>query len=216
MADETSAPGRADEVARRGGLRASHEDRDRVVELLQVAVGDGRLTAEELDERLEAALTARTHDELAVLTSDLPAASGAAVLAPPPEPRDVMRIACRSGSTKRDGRWIVPQRLEVRVTSGSVLLDFTEAVTTQPLLQIDAEVNSGRLTLLTRPGVVVDTDDVAIRSGRVRVRAPWGSDVPVTLRIDVSGKVGSGDITARPPRRAFRDWLLRRPRRYAG
>ena len=48
-------------------LRASHEDRDRVVEILRVAAGDGRLTAAELDERLEAALTARTNSELAVM-----------------------------------------------------------------------------------------------------------------------------------------------------
>jgi hypothetical protein len=41
------------------GLRASHEDRDRVVEALRVAGGDGRLTAEELDTRLEAALTGK-------------------------------------------------------------------------------------------------------------------------------------------------------------
>ena len=44
------------------------------MEILRVAAGDGRLTAEELDQRLEAALTARTYAELAVLTTDLPAA----------------------------------------------------------------------------------------------------------------------------------------------
>jgi hypothetical protein len=48
----------------------------------------------------------------------------------------------------------------------------------------------------------------------VRIRAPRGPDVPVTLRIDVSGQVGSGSITARPPRRTFWQWLLRRPSRY--
>ena len=45
-------------VPDRGELRASHEDRDRAVERLRVAAGDGRLSADELDERLEAALTA--------------------------------------------------------------------------------------------------------------------------------------------------------------
>ncbi|HUC24447.1 MAG TPA: DUF1707 domain-containing protein, partial [Streptosporangiaceae bacterium] len=49
-------------------IRASHADRDRTAELLRVAAGDGRLTPEELDERLEAALTAKTLSELAVLT----------------------------------------------------------------------------------------------------------------------------------------------------
>ena len=76
MADETPGRGPGDEIRPVPELRASHEDRDRVVELLRTAAGDGRLTAEELDERLEAALTARTHSELAVLTADLPAITG--------------------------------------------------------------------------------------------------------------------------------------------
>ena len=73
MTDEASPPQRGAELASQAGLRASHVDRDQVVELLRVAAGDGRLTAEELDERLEAALTARTYGELAALTTDLPA-----------------------------------------------------------------------------------------------------------------------------------------------
>jgi hypothetical protein len=94
------------------------------------------------------------------------------------------------------------------------MLDFTQAVITQPSLQIDANVGSGMLTLLTKPGIVVDADDVTVRSGGVKVRAPWGPDVPVILRIEVTGKVGSGHLKARPPRRAFWQWLLRRPHPY--
>jgi hypothetical protein len=212
--DETVAPG-AEVVARGGELRASHEDRDRIVDVLRVAAGDGRLTAEELDERVGAALTARTYGELTALVSDLPAAAGAAVGVPDAKPKEMLRIETHSGSARRDGRWLVPQRMEVRATSGSVTLDFTEAVITWPSLEIDAEVRSGSVTLVTKPGIVVDTDDVAIRSGTVKVRAPWSPDVPVLLRISVSGKVGSGTIRARPPRpprRTFWQWLLRRPR----
>ncbi len=218
MADEVSVPGRGGETQSPGEVRASHEDRDRVVEVLQAAAGDGRLTAEEFEERLGAALTARTHGELARLTTDLPAAAGFAGVAPAPEPKDVVRIDLRSGSAKRDGRWVVPRRIEVRVTSGHVTLDFTQALLSQPTLRIDADVSSGSLTLVTKPGMMVDTDDVAIRSGTVRVRAPWGPEVPVTLRIDVSGRVGSGVISVRPPRpprRTFWQWLRRRPRRPA-
>ena len=185
MMGEVPPPGRGDEVTSAGELRASHEDRDRVAELLRVAAGDGRLTAEELDERLEVALTARTYGELAALTTDLPAAPGSATGTPVPKPKDAVRIDCHSGNAKRDGHWMVPQRIEVRVTSSNVTLDFTEAVAAQPSLQIDAEVRSGNLTLVTKPGVVVDTDNVAVRSGNVKVRAPWGPEVPVTLRIEV-------------------------------
>jgi hypothetical protein len=45
--------------------------------------------------------------------------------------------------------------------------------------------------------------------------APWGPDVPVALRVQVSGQVGSGSIKARPPRRTFWQWLTRKPRPYA-
>lgn len=210
MTGEVSPLGHGDQTGAGGDLRASHEDRDQVVEVLRVAAGDGRLTAEELDERLEAALTARTHAELAVLTRDLPAGPGLA----PAAPKDLVRIDLRSGHTKREGRWLVPRQMQVRVTSGHARLDFTQAVISERSLHIDAEVRSGSLTLLTKPGVVVDTDDVAVRSGHVKIRAPWGPDVPVILQVTVSGKVGSGHIVARPPRRTLWQWLLRRPRPY--
>jgi len=214
MTGEVTPRGDGDERLPARELRASHEDRDRVVEQLRMAAGDGRLTAEELDQRLEIALTARTYGELTALTSDLPAGPGLATAA---EPKDLIRIDTHSGSAKRDGRWVVPKRMEIRATSGSVRLDFTEAVITQPVLRIDVEVTSGSLTLITKPGIVVDTDDVSIRSGTVKVPPPEGPEVPALLSIHVAGKVGSGTIMARrprpprPPRRTFWQWLLRRP-----
>ena len=201
------------EIAR-SELRASHDDRDRVVEMLRVSAGDGRLTAEELDERLEQAMTARTYGELARLVADLPATGSAESLATAPRAKDVVRIDTRSGHVKRVERWIVPQRMEVKVTSGEVVLDFTQAVITHPTLKLDIDVRSGHVKLLTRPGIEVDADDVAIRSGNVRVKAPWDPDVPVRLRVEVTGKVGSGHFIARPKYRTFWQWLTRQPKPY--
>src|SRR5206468_1146528 len=65
----------------RAELRASHEDRDIIVDQLRVAAGDGRIDAEELDQRIEAALNARTYGELDVLTKDLPPSTRAAGVA---------------------------------------------------------------------------------------------------------------------------------------
>ena len=82
-------------------------------------------------------------------------------------------------------------------------------------MQIDAEVRSGSLTLVTKPGITVDVNDVALRSGRVKDRTQWSPAAPALLHIQVSGQVGSGSITVRgprPPRRTFWQWLLRRPR----
>jgi hypothetical protein len=220
MTGEVSPLDRPAEPPAQAELRASHTDRDRVVELLRVAAGDGRLTAEELDERLEAALTARTYSELAVLTTDLPAAP---LPASPAQSagvvqggaKELVKIECGSGTARRDGQWIVPQRMEIDVASGSVKLDLTEAVISSPTLQLDIDVRSGSLLLVTRPGIVVDTDDVAVRSGSVGVKTHRRRNVPVVLRVQVSGKVASGSFKARPPRRTFLQWLLRRPGRYA-
>ena len=211
MAGEVSPPGRGDEVASADDLRASHEDRDRVVDVLRVAAGDGRLTAEELDERLEHALTARTFGELATLIRDLPAAPGFVPSEPVPAPKDLASIDCHSSVAMRGGGWLVPQRMEVRATSGSVTLDFTEAVISRPALLIDADLRSSRLKLVTRPGVVVEADDVVTHSSTVKVRVPRGPQVPAVLRIQVSGQLSSSAITARPPRRTFWQWLRRRP-----
>jgi hypothetical protein len=129
--------------------------------------------------------------------------------------KDVVRIDTRSGHVKRVDRWVVPQRMEVKVTSGHVLLDFTRAEITQPTLKLDVDVRSGHVRLITKPGIVVDTDDVTIRSGHVRVKTPWGPDVPGQFRIEVSGRVGSGHLVARPRYRNFWQWLTRQPKPYA-
>jgi hypothetical protein len=195
-------------------LRASHEDRDRVAEILRVAAGDGRLTPEELDDRLGTALTARTQRELDALTVDLPATPGSAVAGlAAPTPKDLVRIDTHSGTSRRDGPWVVPQAMDVQVTSGHVVLDFTSAVIATPVLKIQTQIKSGSFRLITK--IVVDTDDVSVRSGSTKIRTPWGHDVPVTLRVEVSGSVGSGSFTAGPRRRSLWQWLLRRPPSYS-
>ena len=83
--------------------------------MLRVAAGDGRLTLEELDERVGAALTARTYSELAALVSDLPGVPES----PEVKPKDVVRIDCHSATIRRDGPWMVPRRMEVRVTAAA-------------------------------------------------------------------------------------------------
>jgi Domain of unknown function (DUF1707) len=211
MTDEESTQAPGDDMVPGDDLRATHDDRNRAVEALRVAAGDGRLTLEELDERVGAALTARTYGELARLVSDLPAAPESPAGVAGVKPKDVVRIDCHSATTRRDGRWMVPRRMQVRITGGSVTLDFTQAVTSWPSLQLDVEVRAGSLKLVTKPGILVTTDDLAVHSSSVKVRAPWGSGVPVRFRIDAAGTVASSGFKARPPRRTLWRWLRRRP-----
>ena len=53
-------------------LRVSDADRERIAERLRLAAGEGRITADELEERLERAFGARTAGELEPLVADLP------------------------------------------------------------------------------------------------------------------------------------------------
>ncbi|MFE0632523.1 DUF1707 domain-containing protein [Streptomyces sp. NPDC058864] len=204
------APSTAEAPLASAPLRASHADRDRVVDILTVAAGDGRLSAAELDERLEAALSARTLDELAPLTADLPTSAGMHGTAPA-DAKDVVRVDNRGGSFRRVDRWVVPRRMEVRSEWGEVVLDFTRAVITGGTLRIDLDVRGSSLVLVTRPGIVVDADELAVSFGKVDIRPAAGPAAPVVLRVALVGELEFGKVQARPPRRTFLRWLFRRP-----
>ncbi|WEO98691.1 DUF1707 domain-containing protein [Streptomyces sp. FXJ1.172] len=185
------------------GLRASHADRDRVVEALAGAAGEGRLTAEELDERVAAALSARTLGELEVLTADLPDGTGGGRAAAPVVAKDVLRIEQGYASATRAGRWAVPRRMEIESSFGDVTLDFSDAVITHDTLGIELNMCGGTLRLITRPGVLVDADSLVIGCGRTKVRSPRDPEAPAVLRVEIQGQLSMGKVEARPPRRWF-------------
>jgi hypothetical protein len=196
-------------------MRASHADRDRTAELLRVAAGDGRLTPEELDERLEAALTAKTLSELAVLTTDLPGTQGRPASVAPPQAKELVRFDSKGGNVVRTGRWVVPASIEANVIGGNVKLDLTAAEITLPTLTVDADLRGGNLILVTKPGIVVDTDDLTMVGGNVVFGKGTDSQAPVVLRVELSGRLRGGNVVVRLPRRTFWQWLTRQPRRYA-
>ncbi|MEW1926448.1 DUF1707 domain-containing protein [Streptomyces sp. NPDC088360] len=217
MSPEISPSGKRSGPGSSPELRASHADRDRVVDVLRVAAGDGRLTSDELDERLEAALSARTVNELTTLTADLPpvsAMAGAGLSVT--EVKDVLRIEQRFSAVERVGQWVVPRRLELAVTWCDVTLDFTQALITQDTLRIDVDMQGKTLTVITKPGVVVDADALAVEHCKVKNRQVPDPGVPIRLRVELAGKKSHGRVVVRPPRRTVGQWLLRKPRGAAG
>lgn len=197
-------------------MRASHDDRAAIVGMLRDAGAAGRLEPDELDERTEAALSARTLGDLAALVDDLPGEPPLDLIRPEPPPhRD--HIESELYHAKRDGRWIVPPELDVKVDSGSVILDFTEAQITSPALAIQARIRGGNLTLITRPGIEVHTHDLMVDNGSVKIDAPWddgATPAPTILTVTVTGTVAVGELIARPPRRNLVEWLRGDPRPY--
>jgi len=115
-------------------LRASDADRERVAEMLRQAAGDGRLTMDELDERLDAVYAAKTYAELAPITRDLP---GSGVPAPATTPADGVRlyggeptshgaVAILGGFTRK-GDWVVPRDFNVFCLMGGGEIDLRDA-----------------------------------------------------------------------------------------
>ncbi|QFG24930.1 DUF1707 domain-containing protein [Actinomadura sp. WMMB 499] len=172
-------------------MRASHEDRDRALDVLRVAGGDGRLSAEELDTRVESALKARTLGELARLTADLPDLPGAG---------DVLVISQDGGSYVKDGRWPVPARIDLRTKLCRVTLDLTDALITSNVLRIDAEMEHGRLVIVGAPGTVIDTDGLELTYSKLKVRST-APDAPARLRIELTGTLRHAKVIERRPRR---------------
>jgi hypothetical protein len=85
-------------AAGRGRLRASHADREQMIDTLKVAFVQGRLTSDEFDARIGRALASRTYAELVTLTADLP--DGLAGARPPREsPRWRVSNAVRWGTS---------------------------------------------------------------------------------------------------------------------
>jgi VIT1/CCC1 family predicted Fe2+/Mn2+ transporter len=89
-------------AAGRGRLRASHADREHVLDVLKAAFVQGLLTKDELDMRVGQTFASRTYAELAALTADIPVGLiGAHALrkparaqAPHPENKVVNSCAC--------------------------------------------------------------------------------------------------------------------------
>jgi hypothetical protein len=74
---------RAADAAGRGHLRASHADREQIIDTLKAAFVQGRLTKDEFDARIGQTLASRTYAELATVTADLPAGLARARPGPP-------------------------------------------------------------------------------------------------------------------------------------
>ena len=175
-------------------VRASDTDRDRVLDLLRTAVGDGRLTADEFGERMEAALSARTLGQLAVLTADL---SNPGTGVGTARAEEVVRIDQKGGSVQRTGQWLVPRRLELRSSWSDVTLDFTEAVIVEDTLVVEVNMKGGSLVMVTRPGVVVDAGSLTVRYTDVDVRSVGTPGVPVVLRVRLTGRMRYGHVEVR-------------------
>jgi hypothetical protein len=180
-------------------VRASDIDRDATVNRLREAAGEGRLTLEELSDRLEAAFDAVTRSDLALLTRDLPGAAAVGVATPPVEVRGL-------GDVKRAGPWTLPAESSFRTWLGSIKLDLREAQIGATETHIHARALFGSIELLVPKGIAVEVQ-ARTRLGRTHLQA--GSGAPGAPRIVLTGGTFSGNLKVRHPR--LWEKLRRRP-----
>jgi Domain of unknown function (DUF1707) len=195
--------GPAAEADRSLAVRASDRERDAVVQRVQQAFAEGRLDDAEFDERMRAALTARTHADLDVLLADLPAETTAPGPVPATAGRRPGRVAIAlKSSVRRGGRWRVPERYTTIVYKGSGWLDLRAAELNGPVTTLVAVAYKSQVTILVPPSVRVEMTGFGVTQGADEedpgYRLP--ADAPVVHVRGVACK-GTVEITTRPPER---------------
>ncbi|MEV5510050.1 DUF1707 SHOCT-like domain-containing protein [Streptomyces orinoci] len=165
------------------------DDRDRAVERLQQAYTEGRLSHEEMEERLQQALTAKTESELGRALASLPAERVGTTAT----------IAAASGRISRRGAWQVPRNLKVTSACGRVRLDLSRAVFEDSVVDIELQLGTGRASITVPRDAVVDVG--GLRTGwkdlHYRPARHPGSGGPV---IRISGAMGFGRLKIRHAR----------------
>jgi hypothetical protein len=187
-------------------VRASDRERDAVLQRVQQAFAEGRLDDTEFDERMRAALAARTHAELDVLLGDLPADLDAASPAPRPVsgPAPGRLAVAWKGSVRRAGRWRVPDRYTTVVYKGGGTLDLRVAELTAPVTTMRVVAYKSTVTILAPPGVRVEMTGFGIQQGDADedpgYRLP--ADAPV-IHVRALAYKGAVEVSTRPPERGI-------------
>lgn len=165
----------ADGDIERARLRVSQQERDDAEDRLRIAAGEGRITLEELDARLETALSARTYADLAAVTDDLPVPAAAAVPAAPvpvaaAPVRRSLRLAAGHGHVERLGVWQVPPHIRLELDHAAAAIDLHAPALPVEGVHIDIDARHSRIVLLVAADRVVDVEELGLHQGKTTDR----------------------------------------------
>ncbi|MFF3005368.1 DUF1707 domain-containing protein [Kitasatospora sp. NPDC057940] len=169
---------------------AGDDDRDTAVQRLQEAYSQGRISHEEMDERLHQALTARTQGALARSLASLPEPGAGAEVT----------IGAATGRIRRSGAWRVPRTLKVASALGRVRLDLSRAVFEHPVVDIELQLGTGGARITVPHDAVVDIEGMHAGWKEARYKPPR-HPTPGGPTIRISGTTGFGRLKIRHARR---------------
>ena len=165
---------------------ASDAEREQSVVHLRDAVTSGRLTLEEFSARVERAQVARTDQDLAALTVDLPAVAPDLPVAP------AVRHRALFSKLVRRGAFELPGRSSWRSVFGTIVLDLRQARLDGPEVELEIYNLFGTVTVVVPPGVAVDVSGGGAFASQVLEQPAWLPPAGAPrLRIRVSGPGGT-------------------------
>ena len=191
-----------DEPTRQPAILAGDQEREHSTQLLSRAVVEGRLTLEEFSDRVGRAQAARTREELATLTRDLPPALPAA---PSPAPSTEVdapheRHVAFCSRLVRSGPWELAARSEFRSIFGTITLDLSQARLAGPEVELQIFNLFGTVTVIVPESVQVNVSGGGMFASQV-IQPPASPPVPGApkLRINARGPGGTLYVRSKSP-----------------
>ncbi|HYN51192.1 MAG TPA: DUF1707 domain-containing protein [Thermoleophilaceae bacterium] len=174
-------------------IRASDAEREAVVTRLRTAAGEGRLSLDELADRLDRALSAVTRADLEPLGTDLPEQPA------PSAPQARRWIVGIMGGGDHEGRWRIAARCTVINLMGGADLDLTHAIVDGSETEIRVFSLMGGSDIVVPDGVHVELSGFAFMGGndlRLEGKAPPPPGAPV-VRVRAYSVMGGTDVKLR-------------------
>ncbi|MGH3115535.1 MAG: DUF1707 SHOCT-like domain-containing protein [Gaiellales bacterium] len=131
--------------------RISDDHRDTAIERLQEAFAEGYINREEMDERLQVALTAKTHGDLVPVLESLPDKDTGPTVA----------IEALGGRIQRRGGWRVPRTFKIKSEYGKVELDLSQAIIEYPVIDIELRLPYGWARIVLPRDATVDFEGLS-------------------------------------------------------
>jgi hypothetical protein len=172
--------------------RASDAEREAVARRLYDAVGEGRLTMAEADDRLAVLWTTRTRGELAPLVADLPGPTAPTGPAPRPAGRS-LDLAVMSG-VRRTGEWVVGPQHRVVAFWGGAEIDLRDARFAADEVRLDLVAVMGGIEVVVPDEVDLDARGVGLMGG---FETPPHRARPGARRVVVRGLAFWGGVRVR-------------------
>jgi hypothetical protein len=157
-----------EEPSQRPAVRASDADREAAVVRLERALGEGRITVEEFQQRAESAYGAVTTDELEPLLADLPArGSPSAGIVGGRRPATLFNVM---GDLRLNGSAPVPRRVGTGL--GNIRIDLRDLRTDAEVIELDLSTVLGDVDVIVAEGVDAELDGWTVLGNRRTELAP--------------------------------------------